>query len=126
MIFIVYLHTWYFAHFLTLFGSEVLFHLCAFVFSYFFQSGVSCYSPMSGCSSLPFLQVPFSKKPSELAVSSNPPALSASLTVHLKSSLPCISTIHLLEALKQGQVWFILVPKYPLPHVPCCFVHGRR
>lgn len=131
MIFIACWHAWYFAHFLTLFGSEVLFRLCAFVFSYFFPvwgvlplSNVRMFKSSFSSSTL------FSKKPSlhlfsELAVSSDPPALFASLTAHLKSSLSCISTIHLLEALKQGQVWFILVPSYPPPHVPCCFVRGK-
>lgn len=56
MIFIVCLHTWYFAHFLTLWFRSTFSPLC-FLLSYFFQSGVSCYSPMSGCSRLPFLQV---------------------------------------------------------------------
>ena len=130
MIFIACWHAWYFAHFLTLvekyFSTFVL--LC---FPIFFPvwgvlplSNVRMFKSSFSSSTL------FSKKPSlhlfsELAVSSDPPALSASLTAHLKSSLFCISTIHLLEALKQGQVWFILAPNYPPPHIPCCFVHGN-
>lgn len=130
MIFIVCLHTWYFAHFLTVWFRRTFSPLWFCVFLFFPVWGVLLLSSVRMFKSSFSSSTLFSKKPSlhlcsELAVSSNPPALPASLTAHLKSSLPCISTIHLLEALKQGQVWFILVPNYPLPCVPCSFVHER-
>lgn len=105
MIFSACLHAWYIAHFLTVLHSKALFYLYAFVFSCFFQS----YFPVSACSCLPFLQVPFppGNLPSWSVLRADwSPLSAASLTVYLSPLCPTPKESWRPPELEETRKWF--------------------